>query len=70
MTDHEIARFIGRIVLIMREGKGWTQIDLARRSGVPQPTLSFCEAGRRGLTVGSLVRIAAAFGVPVSRFLP
>ena len=70
MTDAEQAKFIGRIVLTVRELRGWTQVELARRAGLTQPTISFLEAGRRGVTVASLTRIAAAFELPVTRFLP
>ncbi|MGH9897072.1 MAG: helix-turn-helix domain-containing protein [bacterium] len=31
----------------LREAKGWSQADLARRSGVPQSTISRLEAGEQ-----------------------
>ena len=34
---------IGDLIKLVRESKGWTQIELSRRSGVPQNTISRIE---------------------------
>lgn len=48
----------------LREAKGWSQAELARRSGVPQPTISRIEAGESGsISLGNLERLAEALGV-------
>ena len=54
-----------RILLAhFRRAKGWSQSELARRSGVPQPTISRIEAGEtRSVNLGNLERLAAALGV-------
>lgn len=55
----------------LRESKGLTQMELARRSGVPQSTICDIEAGRtKGPTLRVAVKLAAALGVPVERLLP
>jgi transcriptional regulator with XRE-family HTH domain len=47
-----------------REAKGWSQAELARRSGVPQPTISRIESGRtNSIELGNLERLADALGV-------
>jgi transcriptional regulator with XRE-family HTH domain len=40
---------------------GWSQAELAPRSGVPQPTISRIEAG--SVNLDNLERLAAALGV-------
>jgi len=53
-----------------RERKGWSQVELARAAGVPQPTISRLE--RRPVTrldVPLLERIANALGVPLKRLM-
>ncbi len=48
----------------LRDAKGWSQAELARRSGVPQPTISRIEAGESGsITLANLERLADALGV-------
>lgn len=48
----------------LREAKGWSQAQLARESGVPQPTISRLEAGKsRALNLDHLEQLAKALGV-------
>ena len=48
----------------LREARGLSQAELARRSGVPQSTISRIEAGETGsITLGNLERLADALGV-------
>ncbi|HHX27952.1 MAG TPA: helix-turn-helix transcriptional regulator [Firmicutes bacterium] len=55
----------------LRESQGLTQMELARRSGVPQSTICDIEAGRtKGPTLRVAVKLAAALGVPAEKLLP
>jgi len=48
----------------LRRERGWTQHELARRSGVDQPTISRIENGiTRGVGLGTIERLAQALGV-------
>ncbi len=47
----------------LRQARGWTQEELARRAGMPQREISLTENARRKLTVETLWRIARGFGV-------
>lgn len=48
----------------LREGKGWSQAELARQSGVAQPTISRIEADEtRSVNLDNLERLADALGV-------
>ena len=50
----------------LRNTKGWSQAELARRSGVPQQTISRIEAGTRRVDLYVLERLARALGVNAS----
>ena len=62
---------IGGAVLRLRLYRGWRQIDLERRSGVDQTTISRLERGRRrGLSLRRLATILDALGVGEIQFIP
>jgi transcriptional regulator with XRE-family HTH domain len=46
--------------------KGWTQLELAEKSGVPQPTISQIESGnRRFPTYENIKKIAKALEINI-----
>ncbi len=47
----------------LRERAGLSQAELARRSGVPQPTISRLEAGAGAVRLEHLALLAAALGI-------
>lgn len=50
----------------LREKLGWSQNELARRSGVKQGVLSDIESGKtRNPRIDTLMKIASALNVPV-----
>lgn len=54
----------------LRQKKGWTQTELARRAGVKQGVLSYIESGRtKNPRSDTLTAIAAALGVSVERLM-
>ena len=57
---------MGQRILVQRKKKQWSQDDLARQSGVPQPTISRIESGTmRDMQVGIARRLARALGVSI-----
>ena len=52
----------------LRLKRGWTQTELARRSGVKQGVLSYIENGRtKHPRIDTLAALAAALGVPIEK---
>lgn len=58
-SDEVAAKLIARL----REASGYSQTELARRSGVDRSALSAYENGRRQPSVAALARIAAGAGM-------
>lgn len=53
----------GEIIRRLRENRGWTQAELARRAGTTRVSVNKWEDGTRGLTLHSAVQVADALGV-------
>jgi transcriptional regulator with XRE-family HTH domain len=54
----------------LREEKGMTQADLAKKAKVTRPYITMLEGGqRKAPSVATLQRIAKALGVPVTELL-
>jgi transcriptional regulator with XRE-family HTH domain len=54
----------------LREAKGMTQADLARKAKVTRPYVTMLESGaRKAPSVATLQRLAKALGVPVTALL-
>ena len=63
-------RGLGGMLKALREGKGLTQMGLAKRAKVTQAYIAQLEAGvKRNPSLATLRRIARALGVPVERLL-
>jgi transcriptional regulator with XRE-family HTH domain len=57
---------LGRLVRVLRQRRGWRQVDLAHRAGSTQSVISALERGRAGgMTVNSVRRIGSVFGASV-----
>ena len=50
-----------------REDRGWTEYQLAERSGLPQSTISLWYRKNMVPTIPSLEKICAAFGITLSQ---
>jgi len=61
---------IGRRLRALREAKGWSQDDLARRAKLTKPYVSMLETGvRKQPSLPTLRRLAKALGVPITEVL-
>lgn len=61
---------IGNRIQGLRETRGWTLQELARRTGLSASFLSQLERGRCSVSITSLDRIATELGVSVGYFFP
>lgn len=57
-------KHFGDQLRLAREEKGWSQAELAKRSGIKQANISRIESGRHSVTLGTAARLAAVFGEP------
>lgn len=55
---------VGATIKALREARGLTQEQLARRAQLSRPYLANVEVGRKRLSVRSAARVAAALAVP------
>jgi DNA-binding XRE family transcriptional regulator len=62
----KLAFELGMRVRAMREERGWSQRDLAKLTGMTQPSIARFEAGGTNPTLPILERIANAFDTTVS----
>ena len=61
---------VGRMLKALREGRGLTQADLARKAKVTQAYIALLEAGRKkNPSLTTLRRIAKGLGVAVEDLL-
>lgn len=59
----DMRQLVGRNVHKARTAKGWTQEELAERSGFSQQYISGLEQGRRNPTIVTLYEFALTLGV-------
>ena len=64
-TDEATGVALGARVRSLRRERGWTLKQLGREAGLSHPFLSQLERGLARPSVGSVERIARAFGMPV-----
>lgn len=53
----------GEVISMLRELKGWTQIELARRSGISSTNISLLENNKIDIGKKRALQLAKAFGV-------
>jgi DNA-binding XRE family transcriptional regulator len=64
------ARHVGQTIRTLRERSGLTQVELAKKAGLPQSHISRLENAEHSATHLTLEKIAGALGVPVGDIDP
>lgn len=64
------AKWFAEQLKLLRTVKGWSQAELAKRSGVPQATISELETGqaKKGPLLDVAIALADALGVGLDEF--
>lgn len=65
-TGDDVARAVAVNVRASRAARGWSLEALAARSGVSKGVLVALEQGRGNPSLGTLVRVADCFGLPIT----
>ena len=60
---------LSRNLIQLRDLRGWTQAQLATRSGVPRPTIGTLESGSGNPTLSVLVKLAQALSVTLDELV-
>lgn len=66
MDETAAMRAVGRAVRSLRAGRGWSIDQLGQRAGVSKGALVAVEKATSNPSLGTLVRLADALGVPVT----
>lgn len=61
---------LGKRIAKFRKKKGMRQLDLGTATGLTQTHISLLENGERGVSIGTLQKIAGVLGVKASELLP
>ncbi|RYZ15177.1 MAG: XRE family transcriptional regulator [Alphaproteobacteria bacterium] len=61
---------VGMAVAAAREALGWSQADLAEKAGIHETSVSNLERGKKEPSLGTLTKVANAFGCPLQDLLP
>lgn len=59
---------IGNQLKILRQSRGWKQIEVAEMVGLSRSAISNIEAGKRGLTLKTLKRFCEIYSIDISYF--
>jgi DNA-binding XRE family transcriptional regulator len=68
-TDDGERKLVGARIRTFREGAGLSQLELSRRSGIAQESLSRIETGRSDPRLGTLRRLAQGMGLSLNQLL-
>jgi DNA-binding XRE family transcriptional regulator len=63
---HGLASRVSARIRSERTQRGWSQADLAARTGIAKPNVARLESGRHSPSLETLERVADAFGIPVA----
>lgn len=63
-----VPKNLHRIVKVLREGRGWTQQELADRARLSRQFISYVENEKQMPGMEALEKISSAFGLSLSEF--
>jgi transcriptional regulator with XRE-family HTH domain len=60
---------MGEKLWTLRHERGWSQVELARQSGVAHSTINYLELGKRVPTIQTLRKLARAYGTSATELM-
>jgi transcriptional regulator with XRE-family HTH domain len=66
VSETQTLRQLAARIKALRDANAWSQEQLAERAAMQRSYLADLELGRRNPSVRTLVRLANAFGIPIS----
>lgn len=69
MIDDEVAGHLAENIRQLRDARGLSQAQLAKRAGIPRPTWTNLESGGANPTLAVLLKVAAALHVRLEELL-
>ena len=66
MQEHDIRTRFGARVRQLRNGRGWSQEELADRAGLHRTYVGSIERGEQNLSLVNIEKLAATLGVSLS----
>jgi transcriptional regulator with XRE-family HTH domain len=69
VSETDILRLLAARLKELRDAKDWSQEELAERAAMQRSYLADLERGHRNPSIRTLVRLANAFGIPVSALI-
>ena len=69
MTRREVRELVGARIRRLREARGLSRRELTRLSDIPELTIGMTEIGRMRIRFETLLCLARALGVPVTKLL-
>ncbi|RKJ83036.1 XRE family transcriptional regulator [Butyricicoccus sp. 1XD8-22] len=52
----------------LRQERGWTEYELSKRTGIPQPSISTWYRKKQMITIPTLEKVCKAFDITLSQF--
>ena len=69
MTKDQLKKELGKRIVELREKKGWSQSDLARACSKDRQSIEKLENGKVNPTLYTLLAVANALGISVSKLV-
>ena len=69
MSTQNIAQRFGKRLRVLREKRGWTQVEMAEKLGIDRAYISDMERGKKNVCLPTLEIIANGFGITISQVL-
>ncbi len=64
--DNQNLKTFGKIVILLRKSRGWSQEDLASRANLHRTYIGSIERGEQNISLKNIIRLAEAFSISLA----